>query len=150
MRRIMRFTNLAIYAPNKACSDKHAHMLIWKEILLVAWMFYDCSGTRRITFGVSKLQNGLHWLVRVNTCQNVMILLYSSHMRKTQEALVCVAPAYFKLKTYIFVSIIMNFNTTDCSGELAHLRRLTWAITVRKCDRRQIFRIHMITPLSIR
>ena len=27
-------------------------------------------------------------------------------MRKTQEALVCVASAYFKLETYIFVSII--------------------------------------------
>ena len=29
-----------------------------------------------------------------------------------------------KLETYIFVSVIMNFNTTDCSGKLAYLRRL--------------------------
>ena len=39
-------------------------------------------------------------------------------MRKTQEALVCVPPAYLKLETYIFVSMKLNFNTTDCSGEL--------------------------------
>ena len=69
----MRFPALWHARPAKAQTSLRIRAF-WSEHLLVAWIFHDCWTTGRISFGVSKLNMGLHRLVWVYTCQNVTLL----------------------------------------------------------------------------
>ena len=52
---------------------------VWSELLLVAWLFFECSVSDRTSFKVSKLKRWLDRLVWVYTCQNTTLLEITCH-----------------------------------------------------------------------
>ena len=76
----MRFPTMRYMHPAKAQISMRT-CIVWKDILLVALMFYDCLDTRRTTFGVSKLQKGF------------ALARKSQHLSKCHDTLVFIAYA---------------------------------------------------------
>ena len=69
----MRFPTMWYVRPAKAQTSLRIRA-VWSEPLLVAWIFYDCWATDRISFQVSKLNRRLHRLVWFYTSQNATLL----------------------------------------------------------------------------
>ena len=69
----IRFPTLWYVRPKKAQTSLCVHT-VWSEPLLVAWIFYDYKTTDRTSFGVSKLEMGLHRLIWVYTCQKCHVV----------------------------------------------------------------------------
>ena len=73
LSQCMRFPTMWYDRPAKPQISLRIHA-VWSELLLVAWVFYDCSATDWTSFGVPKLKMRLHRLVWVYTCQNATLL----------------------------------------------------------------------------
>ena len=73
MSRDLRFPAMWYVRPTKAQIGLRIRA-VWPEPLLVAWIFYDCKATDRISFGVPKFKKRLHRIVWVYTCQNATLL----------------------------------------------------------------------------
>ena len=65
---------------------------VWSELLLWAWIFYDCKATYQTAFPVSKLKKRLHRLLWVSTCQNSTLFEIACHalFSNVSSNMVCV------------------------------------------------------------
>ena len=78
MSQCTRFPTMWYVRPAKPRTSLRIRA-VWSEPLLVAWLFYDCWATDWTPFGVSKLKRRLQRLVRVYTCEKVILLEISLH-----------------------------------------------------------------------
>ena len=71
--RDMRFPKIWYVRPAKAQTSLRIRA-VWSELLLVAWIFYECWAADWTPFRISKLKIRLHRLVWVYTCLNAILL----------------------------------------------------------------------------
>ena len=102
---------------------------VWSELLLVAWVFYDCLATDWTAFGVSKIKRRLPRLVWVYNCQNTTLLEISciGSYKSIQDGVLW-------RNSILFHEIIYQAGTTAYALCWAWTKILPWAAT---CDFQQ-------------